>query len=294
MKPFPIVGINGAFTPWNIHRLNLSRLPLVTSKNQTSLHQWLNPHVVSMMSARERSLRKKHEKDTLMFVKDTLHTIIVRSFGIQGGAARRLFCLRDEKTNNSDTILFISTLRFDLHCHTVVCDGYVLSLTEQILMKNENAFWNLVNSGDMVPISASQVEMTAWKHLLPAFAERCRTTWHHGDNCEYKLQGKIPLTEKIESNPLCSCGMGKGVEGMDRVELWKKFAPCVTRIAISPLFAVSYLETVIRDPMARRCYVCRGHGKPTIQACSRCQKIRYCSHACQKIHWKAHKLTCRP
>jgi hypothetical protein len=66
----------------------------------------------------------------------------------------------------------------------------------------------------------------------------------------------------MERDPLCSCGKGKDVEGMHKVAEWAKLAPFAVRVAFSPLFAVSYLEKVGRDPAAGRCFVCRGKGKP--------------------------------
>jgi hypothetical protein len=293
LNPFPVVGSAGVLNPWSIHRLNLSRLPILDVKAK-KLDQWLNTHVGSMMSARERSLRKKHKSDALMFVKDTIHSIFMRSAGIQGGPARRLFSLRDEATNNCDTILFVSDLRFDLHCHTMVCDGYVLPLTHELLPKIESSFGKLVDTGDIVGVKVYEGEMQAWKQLLPSLVERCRSSWTHGDNCEYQSQGKIPLTDVMEADPLCSCGRGKDVEGMHKVGFWSKFAPYVTRVALSPLFAVSYLETVGRDPSAHRCSVCRGKGKPKLMTCTACKKVRYCEKACQKKDWAVHKTRCKP
>lgn len=293
LNPFPVVGIQRVLNPWSIHRLNLSRLPILDNSAK-NVGKWLNTHVSSMMSSRERGLKKKHENDALMFVKDTLHTIFVRCSGIQGGgSARRLFGIADNSTKNCDTVLFISDLRFDLQSHTMVCDGYVLPLTHQLMSKIENSFAELLHKGNIVNIAAYEGEMRAWKQLLPAFAERCRSTWAHGDNCEYESQGKIPLSEEVETDPLCSCGRGKDVEGMLKVNLWRKFAPYVTRVALSPLFAVSYLETVIRDPASRRCFVCRGKGNPKLMMCTICKKVRYCSKACQKRDWKVHKTRCK-
>lgn len=293
LNPFPVINSKGLLHTWSIHRVNLSALPVLDVKAR-NVKEWLNPHVASMMSARELSLRKKHQIDTLMFVKDTLNSIFVGASGNQGGSVHRLFALRDKKTNNCDTCIFIDDLRYDLAAHTLICDGYVLPLTVRILMENEKPFAKLVHQGEMINLNVLEGEMQAWKQLLPAFVERCRSSWTHGANCEYIVQGRIPLTEDMEADPLCSCGRGKDVEGMHKVGLWKKFAPYVTRVALSPLFAVSYLETVGRDPDAHKCRVCRGKGKPRIKVCTGCQKVRYCSPKCQKEDWKAHKPKCKP
>ncbi|KAF8180830.1 hypothetical protein BJ912DRAFT_1032956 [Pholiota molesta] len=273
LNPFPVINTKGLFHPWSIHRVNMSTLPVLDVKAK-QLKEWLDIHVASMMSARERSLRKKH---------DSLHTIFVRAAGTQGGSVQRLFALRDDKTNNCDTILFVNDLHFDLTSHTMICDAYVLPLTTRFIAENEKAFVRLVTQGGLINIAAFEGEMQAWKQLLPAFAERCRSSWSHGPNCEYTAQGRSS----------CSCGRGKEVGGMQKSELWKKFAPFVTRVALSPLFAVSYLETVGRDPNAHKCSVCRKRGKPKLKACAGCQKVKYCSAECQKKDWKAHKPKCK-
>ncbi|KAF9067980.1 hypothetical protein BDP27DRAFT_1383821 [Rhodocollybia butyracea] len=285
-RPFPIV------QAWNIHYLNLLRLPVLNCSRPKELFEWLNPHIGSMMSTRERKLRKNKESDALMFVKDTLHAIMVRATGIQGGKARRLFSLMDAATSNTDTLLFINDFRFDQSAHTVVCDAFVLPLTHELMNKHNGPFAKLVSKGDMEHVQLMEGEVASWKHLIPAFVERCRVSWIHTENCEYKTQGRIPLTEEIERNPLCSCGEGKDVEGMLKNSLWRPFAPFATRIGLSPLFAVTYLEPIMRDVNARRCWICRGKGKPKLQECSKCRKVRYCGASCQKKDWPAHKSKC--
>ncbi|KAI0364270.1 hypothetical protein BV20DRAFT_956586 [Pilatotrama ljubarskyi] len=291
LNPFPVLGAGGAFHSWNIHRLLVSQLPVLDLRAAEVKH-WLNSHIASMLSTRERQLRKKQSPDVLMMVKDTIHSLFVTATGIQGRPAHRVINLRDEKTNNCDTVFFIPDLRYDLSSHTVVCDAYVLPLTRALLRQIDRIFGELVHSGDMVSVSVFEGEMRAWKQLIPAFVERCRT-WAHRDDCEYLKQQRVPLTLEMEATPLCSCGKGKDVEGMHKVEQWRKFAPYVTRIAISPLFAVSYLETVGRDPEAHKCSVCRGHGKPKLKACTGCRKARYCSQECQKKDWPRHKTQCK-
>ncbi|TFY77148.1 hypothetical protein EWM64_g6862, partial [Hericium alpestre] len=240
---FPVTRYNGILSPWNIHRINLCRLP-VLDVEAAELAKWLNPHVGSMMSTRDSRLRKKHEGGALTLIKDSLHTIMVRSAGIQKGPPRRLFSLYDVATHKCDTVFFISDLRYDLSSHTVVCDGYVLSTKPEIMESMAPAFDRLVAEGNPVCVSAYEGELRAWKQLLPALVERCRS-WKHTENCEYASQGQIPLSVELEEVPLCSCGRGKDTEGMFKDALWRPLAPYVTRIALSPLFAVSYLDSIV-------------------------------------------------
>lgn len=297
LTPFPVIRLENNHNPisWNIHRLNLSTLPTLSLTGNKEVETWLNIHIGSSMSARERALQKKKQDDTLMHVKHTLISIFGAAAGLQNsGPPRNLFALRDVASKNCDTIFFISDIKYDLSCHTMVCDGYVLPLTHDIMPKFETRFHHLLSEkAGMVDVAINKGEVQAWKQLLPVLVERCRTSWTHKPDCEYKSQGKIPLTEEMELDPLCSCGRGKDVEGMRRVALWREYAPYVTRVALSPLFAVSYLDPIGRDPSKYKCFVCRGVGKPKVRWCSACKKVQYCSPECQKKDWKAHKPRCK-
>ncbi|KZP26299.1 hypothetical protein FIBSPDRAFT_819685 [Athelia psychrophila] len=284
---YPVVGVLNGMNLWNIHRLHLPSLPILDTKAK-HVDKWLNTHIFSTMSMREKSLRKKNDSDALLSVKDTINSIFVLSSGIQDGVTKRVFKLSNSK-NNSDTIIFVSDIRYDMHSHTMVCDGYVLPLTRSLVQTLSVPLGSLAHSGDMANLSQ---DVQSWKQLLPALVERCRFSWSHGPNCEYTPKGRIPLSEDIENDPLCSCGRGKDVDGMLKDHAWSKFAPHVTRVALSPLFAVSYLETVIRNPEQRRCFVCRKKGK--MKTCTKCQKVRYCGPVCQKRDWKLHKEKCKP
>ncbi|KAJ7186777.1 hypothetical protein C8R46DRAFT_981063 [Mycena filopes] len=290
LNHFPVVGQALAFTPWSLHVVNLSRLPVLDTR-ASDVTGWLKPHLAWMLSARERKLTKTHENDSLALVKDTIHTIFRHASGT-AGPIRRVFGLRDKPSTECDTIIFISDVRFDLASHTLICDGYVLPLTPALMNEIRGDFGKLVREGDIFNVGVYGDEMRAWKQLLPSFAERCRS-WRHTDNCEYASKRKVPLSLEMHLNPLCTCGRGKDVEGMKSVPLGRKFAHLVTRIAMSPLFALSYLEPVVRDPEAGRCSVCRGKGKPRMKKCAVCTKVRYCSQECQRADWESHKPRCK-
>ncbi|KAF8168924.1 hypothetical protein BJ912DRAFT_187576 [Pholiota molesta] len=184
LNTFAVINTKGLFHPWSIHRVNLCTLPVLDIQTKY-IQEWLNVHVGSMMSTRERSLRKKDGTDTLMFVKDTLHKIFVRASGVQGDFVQRLFALLDVKKHSCDTIVFVDDLRIDLASHAMICDAYVLTLTEELMEEVEESYERLLNEREMVHIAVFEGEMQVWKQLLPAlFAERCRSSWSHGPNCE--------------------------------------------------------------------------------------------------------------
>lgn len=292
LNPFPVIDIDRQLTLWSMHRVNLRCMPSLVLGAPRSI-QRLNGHVGSMMSNREHSLlRKGHKGDPVLSLKQSLLTIFHRAAGNLEGEPRRLLALIDDATNNVDTLIFVDTFHYDLQHHTIVCSGYVLSTTEEFMSRMRVPFGRLVEQGRISHLRLYSGEPKLWKQLLPALAERCRFSWQHTDKCEYRKKGTIPLSEESDEDPLCSCGRGKDVACMNRNELWRPFAPHVTRIALSPLFAVSYLETVGRQTSSHRCFVCRGNGQPNIRACSSCKKVRYCSKACQTKHWREHKTQC--
>ncbi|OSC99685.1 hypothetical protein PYCCODRAFT_1394711 [Trametes coccinea BRFM310] len=326
-NPFPVVRIQDSRCPmpWNIHRLALDRLPAVETPSPARLHEWLNPHVGSQLSRRDR--RSRAEKDTtnlLALMKDTIHCIMVRSTGTQGGAPSRVLALRDEALGEGDTIFFVDKLRYDVSAHTVVCDAFVLTLNEAVVPFIHAPLKSIARKG-LESVRIFGDELRAWKQLLPALVERCRASWEHQPNCEYVTRGKIPLETALNAgDPLCACGRGKDIDGMRRNKLWKNIAPYVTRIALSPLFAVSYLEPVIdastfnselesstqaaqtarslptssfdRPASAskeERCNKCSKKGDDLLR-CSRCKTVFYCSQGCQRADWMSHKAVCKP
>ncbi|KAJ6482109.1 hypothetical protein C8R47DRAFT_982261 [Mycena vitilis] len=292
LNPFQVIGEGLSFVPWSFHLLNLSRSPILSTE-APGIKTWLKPHLAWMLSARERKLTRTHENDPLALIKDTINTIFHHASGISGGPVRRVFALQDKPSAECDTIIFIGAVRFDLSAHTLICDAYVLPLTPALMSKVGAEFGNLVREGNILNVGVYGDEMKAWKQLLPSFVERCRA-WKHANNCEYRTQKMVPLGVEMHLDPLCSCGRAKDVDGMRKEKLWSPFAQSVTRIAISPLFALSYLEPVARDPDAGRCSVCRGKGKPKMKRCARCERVRYCSPGCQRKDWTTHKPKCKP
>ena len=148
----------------------------------------------------------------------------------------------EHSSKETDT-LFVNKLRFDVAAHTVVCHAFVLALSQDIAQ----ATLLLVPQGIM-PISPHVSRGT----LLPALAERCRMTWAHGANCEYRtaegnarVPHELPAVPGDQGIPLCSCGRGKDVEGMVRDRVWRMFSPFVTRIALSPLLGASHVEQIL-------------------------------------------------
>ncbi|KAJ7242070.1 hypothetical protein C8J57DRAFT_1084567 [Mycena rebaudengoi] len=91
------------------------------------------------------------------------------------------------------------------------------------------------------------------------------------------------------SGPLSGCGCGKdSIQGMSKVDVWAEFLPFVTRIDMSPLFAVTYWEPITRELARGSCTICRRKGKPKMMKCA----ARGCSKERHKMDWASHKPKC--
>jgi hypothetical protein len=307
LNPFPVVIKDKAVYPWNIHRVNLDRLPFLITPELADL-SWLGAHLSLALSDHEREMTAKNDKsDVFLTLKENFHAIFIPFTELEGTLEPRAFTLVDQ-SDKTDTTLFITSIRFDLSSHTLVADGYVLPVTAEIIGKIASHLKRICESAELIEMLGD--EHKAWKQILPAFAERCRQ-WRHTEKCDYLVKGIVPLSVECYGSPLCRCGRGQDVGEFREVKEWEGLAPYVTRVAIGPLFAVSYVESVtdvtgadkkpvkLRDiateahGSGKRCKKCGGAGKPKILLCGSCRKVGYCSSTCQKEDWKTHKIQCK-
>lgn len=274
------------------------------------------------MSDRQTAMREVANSDNttaqddLLNVKETIHALLVQYAGLQGNRSQ-IFGLTEPDQGGTYALIFVDKLRLDEAAFTVVADVAVVPLSNDLMPFLEPGLRALStnSSGRVVSIVTRGSEVTAWKRLLPACVERCRT-WSHRANCEYVAQGKIPLSVVMDEMPLCSCGRGVGLPpDLRKLAAIKLLLPFATRAAISPLFSVSYIERVAgalnkMKPAAKRpspnapaprnapeveagCLHCGQPGKPRLLSCSKCKTAKYCSPSCQRNDWKGHKVTCK-
>jgi len=306
---FPVFLTEKGPALWNMHRIVLDKLPVLKLSGAVSsrIIDWLNPHVGLTLSDAERAVfqeNKQPENDArqaMVTFKQSLNGILLGAAGNNGKLAP---CVKglDHPSVGCYTLIFVADLRLDLSSHTVVADSWVVPLNERLVPQLASALGAI--TPDIGHFMTEQGAMELWKHLLPGATERCRT-WTHKPDCEYQRNATIPLSVVVDEIPICSCGRGVGVTEVPafRRGPWKAFAPYATRAALSPLFAVSYLESVggvamdIMDmklgESTEACSACGGPGKPTLLICSRCKTARYCSTECQRKDWKNHKSMCK-
>ncbi|KAG8732182.1 hypothetical protein FRC11_000199 [Ceratobasidium sp. 423] len=300
LKPFPVLG-TGAYSSWNIHHLNLDRLPILGTGVPPGVG-WLNPLCSFQFSDTEAFVRnggdiqRQQAANALLNLKDTIHATTLYYSG-EYSPQTRTIGLCDNDQGGTHTILLISGIRLDLASMTIALDAAVVPLNERL---KELRHVHLFRPDVIFGLNTVGREVVAWKRALPAFVERCRN-WAHKPTCEYRTQGQIPLSVAFEENPLCSCGEGVGFTGSQwNIQKWEPWLPFATRAAISPIFAVPYIESVDRSTNeatykkpVEACWACAGPGKPGLAACSKCKKAKYCSGVCQKEDWKTHKKVCK-
>ncbi|KAM6496297.1 hypothetical protein JOM56_009003 [Amanita muscaria] len=308
VNQFPIVKSGNSLAVWNIHYLDLDRLPVLNTSMKDKL-AFLHPHLLLANSDREikesraldRQQLREEDLDPVLCLKHSINNMFKQSCGLQRGRGiQRVYALSDpgykEQYNGMYCIIFVNNIRLDLASHTLVLDAYVIP---KVSNEIEALFESL---GQLVKVNTQAKETKAWKYLLPAFVERCRT-WSHTENCEYHSEG-VPVSVETMESPLCSCGTGKNSGSFE--PKWKDFAPYVTRAAISPLFAVPFVDTVggnlleymsehyaPKDVVKTACAKCGGPGRPKLLFCGKCGRVTYCSPECQKAHWKSHRAQCR-
>ena len=232
--------------------------------------------------------------------------------------------------NSCHTIIFVVALHHDLDLDSIALEAFVLPLTIPKVMALARPLCQLQEATSYCNIHVTPAETVLWKRLLPALAERCRT-YPHTSTCEYRRPGaKIPLSVKEAENPLCSCGEGQFsasefVKRGSGERAWAPFAKYVTRIAISPIFPVPFLEnsmstlrklektpfrargaaTAPMSSLSGRDYGEEGNAKcdycgkasgaagVALKTCAGCGNARYCGAACQKGAWRVHKRDCK-
>ncbi|EIN05453.1 hypothetical protein PUNSTDRAFT_74840 [Punctularia strigosozonata HHB-11173 SS5] len=305
LNPFPVAGR----TSWSVHQIALDRLTTLDVSNRKMLMPWLEQLLAVQLSNRERASESSPKteavaSEVLGEVKTTINSFFAEYCGMKG-PKRRVFAIADSEVGNLYMFVFVDRIRIDSAAFTVVIDGAILPVNRENAAGVLRAYGVFTRHPGSVTtrIHTSRAEEVMWRKMLPALVERCRT-WEHGPNCEYIASGRIPLSDEPGGPTICNCGrdrhLPKGLQSQDNLRALLRHA---TRVAISPLYAMPYVEPVsvmragaLQDARGTRddaCIACQGPGKPRLLICSRCKKVRYCSPECQRKDWKAgHKLLC--
>lgn len=300
----------------NIPHLNLDTLPIIDVSHKKGL-SFLTTLASLTFSARERKLRDEADTSGLaasarMNFKESLFTMFMLASGLQGGQTG-LFAINHPERGGIHMLIFISSLRLDGANATVALDGAVIPFTVEIITSGKlDSFLLMLRTLECCTITVDDEDLVLWKKVLPALVERCRT-WTYTLECEYARPGAtIPLSTEPATQVICSCGTGKLPEDFINLPEWDTAAEFATRLAISPTYAVPFVEEVIdpematalsgstkdmtllgdQTPACRSCGSLEAKGGGLLRKCMRCLKARYCSVECQEKDWKKHRMEC--
>lgn len=302
LNPFPVIGQGSGSLAWGMGRVDPDLQPSV--KISASTGEFLRPLSNMAMSEGEMVQVKGNQSPEsippMIQLKAMIGHMFVACTGLDSdapGIKVQLITLSHDK--DYKCLVVVNSLRHDRDTGSVFLDAFLIVTTPDLVKRK--SFQGLLNGkGNQMCLSMSPREeaMEMWRRLVPALAERCRS-WEHAEDCKRNTEADVTF--------LCDCGLGKDAAKMPRS--YKDVAEYATRIAIPVLSAVPYVESMTDQKLipgmaavnlgqkdetssSDVCDNC-GSDKPGLKACSRCEKVKYCNHACQKAAWKKHKKDCK-
>ena len=317
-KNFPVVFGYSQPSVWGISLVNVQQQ---SSLKVAGNFNWLQAHLGLTLSAKERVLNTmcppERPPAALLDLKESMNILFQSFVGRNPEAKLKPINSFNLVLNaNIDTLIFSNAICHDRNTSSILMDAYVVPISPPRLLLMKSAL-RALRPLELLSIKISEGESALWKQLMPCLVERCRVDWTHQPDCQYKIKNQIPLSTAHGESPICSCGEGKSLDGYPKYAGYEAFKEFATRIAIAPIFAVPYVEPLISEastnaaqarasatqgPTAQRptettataitkCDHC-GAKKVNLKACTRCGKVQYCNHDCQKAAWKEHKKVC--
>ncbi|XP_044717256.1 MYND finger domain-containing protein [Hirsutella rhossiliensis] len=299
----------------NTPHVNLVNLPVLNMDDKAAM-RWLNTQTSLQFSAREMQLRKVTDaksgisENPRVNFKESIFTMFMLVSGLQGGQTG-LFAINHPERGGVHMLILVSAMRLDGDAASVVLDAAVIPLTMELITSERfKSFLIIIQSLECCMLNVNDAELILWKRALPSLVERCRT-WGHVQKCEYRRKGAtVPLSIEPGKQVVCSCGNGKLPKDFVSLPEWDAAAPNAVRVAISPTYAVPFVEDAVDSSFAdmmdgaapqttisERCHGCgRGEGGAqavTLKKCTRCMRAKYCSEECQKKDWKKHRTECK-
>jgi hypothetical protein len=230
-----------------MHRVNLDALPILDFGDSSRDFSWVTTHASLAFSDQERKLRENDSKDILLNLKNNLLSLMVTFAGAQN-VKTSVFGIHSS-LGGVDTLLFINQLRLDTSTNSIVADACILPMTAKLIFHPivQKYLIKITTEKTMHTIHTADVTGEAWKQLLPVAVERCRS-WSHRSNCEYSIEGRVPLTLSHSQIPICGCGRGLALGSFSEVKAWQGLETFVTRAAIGLLFPSSFLDKMLTLP----------------------------------------------
>ncbi|KAI4736111.1 hypothetical protein E4T50_13378 [Aureobasidium sp. EXF-12298] len=302
LNPFPIIGQNTSSLAWGMGCVDPELQPPV--KISASTRGCLQSVSRSALSKSELALLTSKpgpgSRPVMFQLKELIRQMFAACAGIADGHDEKIQMFVFRHSGLFKFHIIVNALRHDRDTGSIFLDGFFIPVTAEFV---ERMLASKTNPECLV-IDTSKEHLELWQHLVPALAERCRS-WEHKSDCNYKT--------KTDTTFLCDCGIGQNASAMPRPH--KAIAKFATRIALPFISAVPYVESMTDETMVSAmnaamaaaglddktkpsasdnadCDNC-GSDNPGLKVCSRCEKVKYCNHACQKAAWKKHKKVCK-
>lgn len=304
---FPLGLTSTGITLDNLHYISPDVLPILDIEINKNV-SWLVFHTTpkSTMSGSEYAEFEKTDimsQSARVRFKHSLSDIIWHCTGFQDSRKSMVFSI------TKSIYLLVTAVRMDISNQTFFLDAAVVPFADEIPTRNSQS------RRDIIAITGSDSALKVWRHVLPAFAERCRE-WKHKSTCEYQTHGKVPLSTGPGERFMCDCGLGVFPTHYFRnLKGWQDIAKSATRVAIPICFAspinqdsrIGIGPTSVADRFAGltvndievikgTCFTCGAESKSdgkALMKCAACKVAEYCSAECQKADWKAHKGICK-
>jgi hypothetical protein len=340
LDPFPLVIDRGQLLSWSLGRINLSICPPISSavpfrhlkffiemaESIQEIRALANPankngcddasEFVGAMSIPKSSAELSTSQVTMFKLKRSIALLFDAANDRVGRAGQTLNAVTMSTIKGEEFLIILGQLLHDLDQGSICMEAYVVPLPKQRPNQLTFALSSLKFTGRAVGIQIPEEVANHWKALLPAMVERCRYGWQHKSSCEYSIgeEFRCPRTRPLRKSPICSCGQGHDVDGIP--EAYQLLGPFSTRVAISPLSAMPYVEVMaldmeqyelakvwknqlsqpVNNEMVQTRYLtsCSHCRKPGIDMidCRQCHKEQWCSKKCEREARQNHKQIC--
>ena len=316
--PFPLVRDSTAMstTSWNLPRVVIDLLPTLDLSNSRQL-EWIRANLKSMFTADEIVVMNDHGSEEAIGMSAVSRTYTLLSFfaaplskdvmdleSVRRGLLSGIVMLQ-QHDGTSDTpraFIFVDSIKLHSSTDTVVADAYIWPLTSEVVERHSYDIKNLARHS--LPVQCESEDFRWWTLFIQASVERSRQ-WSHSSHC---YANELPQIAYFLDSILCSCGEGKVSAEFRANTHWAKFAPFVTRFALSPIFPVPYVNpigTVLDEyftdtdrnsspdeiEVSRKCLLCKSTPEK-LKKCGKCGVAKYCSRECQVKDWPRHKTEC--
>lgn len=225
---------------------------------------------------------------------------------IFGGMPRKTVFRLNSSTSTFEISFFIPSLKLDVASLTIIADTFVLILDDDKLKSLQK------------PLDVLRPSVCEFNDV-PKVAS-CEACYPHSSSVAGT--GSTPKSARIS---IKAPRRGQRLSKVTQRKEWVPFAPYVTRLVLSPLFAVSFLEPIYsncdealamfgwskkdlqdatqiqnsaptNNPAGQltRCSQC-GKLPPDekLMMCARYQKAAYCGREYQAAAWKQNKVSCK-